>query len=246
MLRLKKSLGQHFLMDENILRKEVAIASVRGKTVLEIGAGDGRLTEKILEGKPKRVIAIEKDSRFAEILRKRFAGEKAVEIVNDDFLRYVPHSSIDIIIGNIPYYISAPIIFRLRELKFKKAIVMVQQEFAEKMAAAPNSQNYGRLSVTSQLFFKVKIIQRVPQHLFTPPPKVDSAIVELQKQKIMVNAHDERIINLLFQHRNKTVRNALLSGKIERNRLEKLGKILERRVRTLTKEECLQLSALLP
>lgn len=240
----RKSLGQCFLEDKNILKLEARLAKVKGKKVLEIGAGDGRLTAMLLENKPKKIIAVEKDPKFASILKERFSGKK-IEIVEGDFLE-IDIPDVDVIIGNIPYYISSDIVFRLNNCKFKHAVLMVQKEFAEKMVAKPGSKNYGRLSVTSQLHFDVTLERKVLRHLFKPMPKVDSAIILLKPKKISLNQFQENIIRYLFQHKNKTVRNALLDSKMfEKQELEPLGNLAKRRAKTLSKEECLEIARLL-
>ena len=170
---MKARMGQNFLCDANILRKEVLVADVVGKTVLEIGAGDGRLTEKIIEGGALKVLAIEKDKELASGLKDKFNGNPHVDVITDDFLEIEPIHA-DIIMGNIPYYISSAIIFRLKDYDFERAVLIIQKEFAEKMVAKPNDSNYGRLSVTAQLAFDVELVQKVPRHLFSPAPKVDS------------------------------------------------------------------------
>jgi 16S rRNA (adenine1518-N6/adenine1519-N6)-dimethyltransferase len=246
-LKLVKKLGQNFLHDDNILRQEVAFAGVEGRDVLEIGAGDGRLTEKILEARPKSILAVEKDGRFAEILREKFAVSNCVEIVEGDFLEMdFSKKRFDIIIGNIPYYISSDIIFALPKIEFSRAYLIVQKEFAQKMVAKPNDSNYGRLSVTSQLNFSVKYLRTVPKSVFTPQPKVDSALIELTKGKTPPNEFTQDVIRFLFQHRNKSVRNALIDSKKFTNaNILKLGEYAKRRVRTLSKEECLEISGIL-
>jgi len=241
-MKPKKRLGQHFLKDRNILAKEVRLAKIQGKKAIEIGAGDGRLTEEMVEAEPKVVYAFEKDTELAGLLRKRFKNEERVVVVEGDFLE-AELPEFDVVLGNIPYYISSDIIFRLAGHKFEHAVLMVQKEFAEKMVAKPNDKNYGRLSVTSQLAFDVLLEQKVPKHLFSPPPEVDSALIVLKPTGKRLSVHEEDTIRALFQHKNKTVRNALLHsgkfGKIE------VGKFADRRVRTLTKEECLEIAALL-
>lgn len=242
----KKSLGQCFLEDRNILRLEAQLARPEGKTVLEIGAGDGRLTDAILERGPAKIIAVELDPRFASLLREKFAG-KLVEVLEAD-ATIAGFPAFDVAVGNIPYYVSSDIIFRLAVLPFGRAVLMVQKEFAEKMAAKPGDGNYGRLSVTSQLCFTVKFERMVPRHLFRPVPKVDSAIVILTPTGKKLTQLEENVIRWLFQHKNKTVRNALLGSKMfEPTELEtrELGAFLKRRPRTLTKEECLEIARLL-
>ncbi len=243
-LRAKKSLGQNFLMDQNILRKEAALLKPEGRTVLEIGPGDGRLTEKILELGPSRLFAIEKDPRMAELLSEKFKG-KNLTLIEADFLEFeLP--DVDLIAGNIPYYITSQIIFRIARVKFERAVLIVQKEFAQKMAATPKDKNYGRLSVTAQLAFEVELVQLVPRHLFRPAPKVDSAMIMLKPTGRTLTQFEENVIRCLFTHKNKTVRNALLDSKMfEKDELGALGKYEKRKVRTLGKEEVLGISGLL-
>jgi 16S rRNA (adenine1518-N6/adenine1519-N6)-dimethyltransferase len=237
-MRAKKFLDQHFLRDENIMRKEVTVADVCKKRVLEIGAGDGRLTEKILEQNPKKVYAVEKDKELATILKNKFKNDKRIEVIEADFLELKP-CSVDVIIGNIPYSITSKIIFKLKEYEFECAVLIVQKEFAEKMVAKPNEKNYGRLSVTAQLAFDIELVQKVPRHLFYPVPKVDSAMIKLKKTNKKITARDEEIIRVLFQHKNQLVKNALRSL-----HLTVPEKFAKRRVRTLIKEECLEIAQL--
>jgi len=242
----KKSLGQCFLEDRNILRLEAKLADPEGRTVLEIGAGDGRLTEALLELNPKKIIAIEKDTRFAASLRERFAGQP-VEIIESDFLEFEPPpSGFDVVVGNIPYYISSDIVFRLAPMRFDRAVLMVQKEFARKMAAKPGDDNYGRLSVTAQLAFSIKLERVVLRHLFRPVPKVDSAIIVLRPTGVRLTQFQENVIRWLFSHKNKTVRNALLDSKeFDDGEIAKLGDIAKRRVKTLTKEDVLGIARVL-
>ncbi len=242
----RKDLGQHFMQDWNILEKEAELAEVSGKTVLEIGSGDGRLTEVLLRRKPKRILAVEKDERLVTLLQDKFCcgGEKVLVLPGDVLELELP--DFDIVVGNIPYYISSDIIFLLAEHPFERGVLMVQNEFALKMAAKPGDKNYGRLSVTSQLAFSVKVVRKVPRHLFSPPPKVDSAIILIKPTGNRLTKFQEDIIRWLFQHRNKTVRNALLdSGKFGKEGLEPLKALAKKRVRTVSKEECLRIAELL-
>ncbi len=208
-MKLLKRLGQNLLTDKNILKKEARIAEAGKKTVLEIGAGDGRLTEELLKAGAAKVYAVEKDPGFAKILNERFAGCGKVAVLNADFLKMRLPQDVDIVVGNIPYYISSKIIFRLKNEKIEKALLMVQKEFAEKMAAKPNGRNYGRLSVTAQVFFDVQLLFKVPAHLFTPRPKVDSALVSLKPKGTKISDREEELIRRLFQQKNKKIRNIL-------------------------------------
>lgn len=243
-IRKIKKLGQVFLNNHEILEREAEIADVKNKIVLEIGSGDGRLTEKLLKHNPKKVIAIEKDARFAEQLKERFADNNFsdrgdIDIINADFLELdleLINPKIDVIIGNIPYYISSQIIFKIKSAKINHAILMVQKEFAEKMIAKPNEKNYGRLSVTSQIFFNVQYLRTIPKSFFSPKPKVDSALIKLIPTGTVLSQFEEDVIRNLFQHKNKTVRNALKDYEID------FEAYSQRRVRTLTKEDCLELA----
>lgn len=241
--RRKKSLGQCFLEDRNILRLEADLADPGGRTILEIGAGDGRLTEIILSKSPKKLFAVEKDPHFASLLREKFHGK--AEIIEGDFLEMkVP--KVDVIVGNIPYYISSDIIFKLKDSDFSHAVLMVQKEFAQKMTANPGEKNYGRLSVTSQLSFNIKLERAVPKHLFRPVPEVHSAIITLSPTSFKPDTFQEDVIRSIFQHKNKTVRNALLDSKLfAKDDLGVLGAYEEKRGRELSKEQCLEIAGLL-
>ncbi|MCP4647665.1 MAG: ribosomal RNA small subunit methyltransferase A [bacterium] len=232
-MKLNKSLGQHFLNSTSTLEFEATLANPKGKNVLEIGPGDGRLTEKLLEMGPKSLTVVEKDSRWAEHLREKF-GEK-VNVIEGDFLEQ-KNLSADVIVGNLPYYVSSPIIFSLAEIPFKSAILMVQLEFANRMVAVPKTSEYGRLSVTSQLLFSTKLIKKVKKGSFTPPPKVDSAIILLKRKEFEMDQFLEDFIRVLFQHKNQMIRNALKHGGIETD-LE----LPKKRARELSKEEILEL-----
>jgi len=239
-------MGQNFLIDQNILRKEARLLDPKLKTVLEIGAGDGRLSEKILELDPKRIFLIEKDERMIKILNDKFCGcGKQVIVIGGDVLEMeLPEA--DVVAGNIPYYITSSIIFRLATQKFERAVLIVQKEFAKRMVAKPGDKNYGRLSVTAQLAFDVEYVQLVPRHLFRPVPKVDSAMIVLKPTGKTLTQFEENIIRYLFTHKNKTVRNALLDSKMfEKDELGALGEFAKRKVRTLTKEEVLEMAKLL-
>jgi 16S rRNA (adenine1518-N6/adenine1519-N6)-dimethyltransferase len=238
-----KKLGQCFLEDRNILQLEAKLAGIKDKIVLEIGPGDGRLTSFLLKEKPKKLTVVELDKKFVEILREKFGNK--VEIIEGDFLE-VEIPDVDIIIGNIPYYISSDIVFKLAKMKIEKAILMVQKEFAQKMVAQPGEKNYGRLSVTSQIAFDISLEKIVLRHLFRPMPKVDSAIIILKPTGVKINQFQENIIRWLFQHKNKTVRNALLDSKMfDKKELEVLGNFLKQRPNRLSKQNCLEIAKIL-
>ncbi len=229
--------------DKNILELEARLADVKGKRVLEIGAGDGRLTRKLLACSPKKLTVVEMDPFYASELRSKL-GDKITVIEGDVLEEKLPQA--EVIVGNIPYYISSDIVFLIAGMKIKRAILMVQKEFAQKMVAKPKEKNYGRLSVTAQLSFTVKYERTVLRHLFKPAPEVDSAIITLKPTGKKLSQLDENVIRFIFQHKNKTVRNALIDSKYyEADDLEVLGKFSKRRGRTLSKDECLEIAKLL-
>ncbi len=233
-MKLNKSLGQHFLNSQGILEFEATLANPKGKSVLEIGPGDGRLTGKLLEKEPKSLTVVEKDSRWAGHLRTKF--ENKITVIEGDFLKQPPFS-VDVIIGNLPYYISSPIIFSLAKMNFQYAVLMVQLEFAKRMVAKPKTSEYGRLSVTSQLLFNTKLIKRVKKGAFTPAPKVDSAIILLKRKDFEMDKELEEFIRIIFQHKNQMIRNALKHGGIETK-----TELPKKRARELSKEEIIELS----
>ncbi len=205
LIRKNKRLGQHFLNSPQILQFEAEAAGIEGKTVIEIGGGDGRLTEALLARNPKKLTVFEKDGRWAEFLRQRF-GDR-IELMEGDFLD--SERDAEIYVGNIPYYISSPILFSIAKKDFQRALLMVQAEFAERMVAKPKTPEYGRLSVTSQLLFKIKLMKKVKKGAFSPPPEVDSAIVLLEKKSSSIDPWVEKIILALFQHKNQLISKAL-------------------------------------
>lgn len=179
-LKRRKRFGQIFLINPEIAQFEVSKIPTDSKTVLEIGSGPGFLTDLILKA-GFRLIAIEPDHVYADILRTRFAAEASsgnIQIVQKSFLEYEP-GEFDCIIGNIPYFLSSEIIFRLFDHQFKKAILMVQKEFAEKVCATPGTRGAGRISYSIRLKGDVSYLRTVPRVFFDPRPEVDSAIFEV-------------------------------------------------------------------
>ncbi|MGB9719801.1 MAG: 16S rRNA (adenine(1518)-N(6)/adenine(1519)-N(6))-dimethyltransferase RsmA [Candidatus Anstonellales archaeon] len=209
-MKIKKFFGQNFIKNKGILQKEAELAEIKNKTVLEIGAGDGRLSEILLSKEPKKLFLVEVDKELVSILRKKFTG---VEIFDGDFLKLKPFS-VDTIFGNIPYYISSRIIFKLLDWDFENAVLMVQKEFGEKMVAKPGESNYGRLSVTSQICFEVRNGFVVSRENFFPKPKVDSIVILLRKKR-KLSEWEEKLIRELYAHKNKTVENALKGTRAE-------------------------------
>ncbi len=183
-VRPVKTLGQNFLHDQNLARWIVEHAGVGpGDFVLEIGPGLGALTEFILE-KGAKVLALEKDGRLAKFLQEKF-GEKSFSVVHGDALDYDPKALLAekrvICLGNLPYYIATPLLFRFAGYPsyISHALFMLQKEMALRLAAAPGSQDYGALSLMVQLHYRVKFLRTVSPSVFLPQPEVDSGLVEL-------------------------------------------------------------------
>ncbi|MFH1107086.1 MAG: 16S rRNA (adenine(1518)-N(6)/adenine(1519)-N(6))-dimethyltransferase RsmA [Candidatus Micrarchaeota archaeon] len=237
--RQKKYLSQVFLRDISSVRDYLDLADLSGQTVLEIGAGLGVVTE-YLAGRAKRVIAMEiDDDAIAEITR-RTAGLKNVEVVKADALR--ASLGYPVVVGFLPYHVSTPILVRLLHSDFGDAILCLQKEFAVRMAAEPDSPEYSRLSVLSQSRADLEIMGVVPRSAFSPVPKVDSVLVYLHRNKKF--SLDDRLVSALFQHKNQSVKNALLHSAralaVEKEALKRIVPSLpfkDRRVRSLSISE---------
>jgi len=180
---IRKSLGQHFLTDPRILQRIAdAVALAPGETVVEIGPGRGSLTDALL-ARAARVIAVEVDRKLAELLRERYANEPRLTIVEADVLTVSfgdiaggPYA----LAGNVPYYITTPILFQaLRPPRASRSVFLVQREVAARMAAPPGDDDYGALSVNIQALADVELLFRIPSGAFNPPPRVDSAVVRV-------------------------------------------------------------------
>ena len=179
----RKRLGQHFLKDARVLDAIVdALGDLSQRTVVEIGPGRGVLTDRLV-ARARRVVAIELDRDLVKHLRDRYADQPHVEIIEGDVL----NTSLSgvaggpyVLAGNVPYYITTPILFHALELpRPDVAIYLVQREVAERVAAPPGDKTYGALSVNVQAFARVELLRRVPPGAFNPPPTVDSAVIRV-------------------------------------------------------------------
>ena len=232
--RARKRFGQNFLHDRGVIDRIVKAAAPRGgECLLEIGPGQGALTGPLLAANG-RLEAIEVDRDLAAALRHRFGGHTGFVLHEADVLKF-DFSAIDCapgalrIVGNLPYNISTPLIFRLLEQhgRIRDMLFMLQREVVERMAAGPGEPAYGRLSVMVQYHCKVELLFGVPPGAFQPRPKVESAIVRLEPwQEPPHPASDpralERVVRTAFNQRRKTVRNALRSLMSE-EQLTRLG-----------------------
>ena len=207
--RKQKMLGQNFLIDDNIAKKIVNLASIdEGEKILEIGPGRGILTELLAER--GNLLAVEKDKWLAVVLKQRFSEK--VDIVEADILDFeIPE--IEVIVANLPYSISSPILFRLFNFKWERAILMFQEEFANRLVAKPGSKTYGRLSVMANHYVDTKKLFKVSKTSFQPQPKIHSQVVKLVRRKPDYDLDDfttfEEVVKSIFTHRRKKIRNCL-------------------------------------
>tara|TARA_B100001175_G_C19423358_1_gene597263 strand:- start:219 stop:1013 length:795 start_codon:yes stop_codon:yes gene_type:complete len=216
----KKSLGQNFLIDKNILEIIVNTVDIKkNDTILEVGPGTGKLTEQILLKKPKKVFVIEKDKLLSEKLHEKF--KKKIIIINDDILNVEEEKYSDqpmIVFGNLPYNISTQILIkwiRYNNLNniFKNFVLMFQKEVAERIISEINTKNYGRLSILSSWKLKIKKIADVSPNSFYPKPKVKSTILLIEPKneyfKLKNTKNLEHITNIFFNQRRKMIKKPL-------------------------------------
>ncbi|MBM3246245.1 MAG: ribosomal RNA small subunit methyltransferase A [Candidatus Omnitrophica bacterium] len=246
----KKKLGQNFLVDKNIQKKIIAAAELKkDDIVLEIGAGRGELTRCIAQ-KVARVYALEIDRSLCDILKGNLKEYKNTVVINEDVLkfnlkRHFRGQARIKVMGNIPYYITTPIIERLFKFKDKINTVFftVQKEFGRRMTAACGSKEYGSFSCFLQYYAQPKIIFIIKKNCFFPAPKVDSCFLRLDiRQKPPVKLKDEQlffqIIRRAFNQRRKTLRNSL-KGSVYASKLERFFR--EYRIDPNTRPERLSL-----
>lgn len=240
----KKSFGQNFLTDTNILQKIVDTAEIdKNVNVIEIGPGIGALTEFLAENAAE-VMAFEIDDRLIPILADTLRDFDNVKVINEDILKSDLQSRIkefanpDLpikVVANLPYYITTPILMHLIESKipFEEFVVMMQKEVADRISAEPNTKAYGSLSIAVQYYMTAKVAFVVPRTVFVPAPNVDSAILKMtRREQPLVQVKDEdfffRVSKISFVHRRKTLWNNLTShfGKADETKA-KLEQALE-------------------
>ncbi len=212
--KAKKSLGQNFLVDKNILKKIAEIGNIsRNDNVLEIGPGTGNLTEHILKTKPKLITVVEKDTNLTNILKNKFNNQ--VKIINNDVLKLSEdfYNEKFIVYGNLPYNISTRILalWCLNEkIKFKKLILMFQKEVADRIIAKTNTKNYSRITILANWKFNIKKILDVGPECFSPSPKVKSTLLEFMPKEKIINIKNpknlENITKKFFSQRRKMVK----------------------------------------
>ena len=213
-VKAKKSLGQNFLIDKNILKKIVDVGNINSNDkILEIGPGTGNLTEYIVKANPKTIIVVEKDFNLTKVLENKF--KKKVKIINDDILK-LPENFYNekfIIYGNLPYNISTQILAfwcLSKKIKFKKLILMFQKEVADRIVAKVNTKDYSRITILSNWKFYIKKLFDVNPECFSPRPKIKSSLLEFTPKKNIIDIkypkNIEKITNIFFSQRRKMVK----------------------------------------
>ena len=225
MIKAKKSLGQNFLVDRNILEKITNITQITDKTILEIGPGTGNLTSFILKKKPKKIFVVEKDENLANYLEETFKDQ--LTIINDDVLKINESSlfkSKVTVFGNLPYNISTEILSKWitnssKDLWFNNLILMFQKEVADRIIAKFDTSNYGRLSIISNWKLNVEKICDIKPECFSPRPKIDSSLLFFSPKKDFFKIKNpknlEKVTRIFFNHRRKMIKkpfNQLFNG----------------------------------
>ena len=228
MVIAKKSLGQNFLIDKNIIDKITSSSEIENKSILEIGPGTGNLTTAILKKNPKKFYVVEKDNSLVELLEKEFGNK--LSVINGDILK-INEKDISkeklTVFGNLPYNISTEIICRWivnldNFFWFDKLILMFQKEVADRILAESDTKNYGRLSVLANWKLDIKKICDVSPACFSPRPHIDSSVLKFEPKKKFYNFNDssnlEYITRVFFNHRRKMIKkpfNVIFNGKSE-------------------------------
>ena len=218
MIKAKKSLGQNFLIDQNIIDKIVNILELKDRNILEIGPGTGNLTEGILKKNPKKVLVVEKDDNLTSLLKKKFRNK--IEVINKDILKIDENLLSDqtlTVFGNLPYNISTEIlckwILNLKEkIWFDCLILMFQKEVADRIISDFDTKNYGRLTILANWRLHIKKIFDISPTSFQPRPKIDSTVLFFKPKKEFFKLKDsknlEKITRVFFMHRRKMIKKA--------------------------------------
>ena len=228
MIKAKKSLGQNFLIDERVLTNIVSLKEIKDKFILEIGPGTGNLTRHILNKRPKKLIAVEKDKKLAIFLKEKFKDK--ITIINDDILK-IDEKSLNkeklIVFGNLPYNISTEILAKWildldhKNFWFDYLVLMFQKEVAERIISKFNSSKYGRLSILANWKLNINKICDIKPISFFPKPQVDSTLLLFKPKEVFYTFKDpknlEKITRIFFNQRRKKLKtpfNILFKDKV--------------------------------
>ena len=215
----KKSLGQNFLIDKNIINKIIKIGNIdKNKTIMEIGAGYGNLTKSIFSMRPKKILAIEKDKKLISFLKNKFRNHKNIKIINQNVLNIIEENNLEnniVVFGNLPYNISTKILASLIMLKkwppwYDILILMFQKEVAERIIAKTHTSEFGRLSVLANWRLEIKKHFDISKNCFFPKPKINSTLLSFKPKKInpfnLKNPKNLEIVTrILFSNRRKMI-----------------------------------------
>ena len=216
MIRAKKSLGQNFLIDKNIIDRIIQTVSITNNEILEVGPGTGNLTKEILKNNPSKMYLVEKDTILAESLKEIF--DERVKIFNEDILKFNENSLSNnkiIVFGNLPYNVSTQILSTwVTKLKknywFSDLVLMFQKEVADRIIAQFNNSNYGRLSILANWRLNIKKICDISPESFSPRPKIQSTLIHFTPRKNFAEIKDpvnlEKITRIFFSHRRKMLK----------------------------------------
>ena len=217
-IKAKKSLGQNFLIDKNVINKIIFTSKIQNKDILEIGPGTGNLTERILQEKPNSITVIEKDEELCEKLYLKFNNR--IKIINNDVLKEdiekICNNRKFTVFGNLPYNISTEIICKWvsnlnEKCWFVELILMFQKEVAERIIAKDNTSNFGRLSILLNWRLNIEKIFDVSPNCFSPKPKIDSSVLHFipkeQFQKFKNTRNIEIVTRTFFNQRRKMIKN---------------------------------------
>jgi len=219
LLKPKKSLGQNFLVDKNVINKIIKIGNInKNNIVMEIGAGIGNLTKSISLIKPKKIFAIEKDKKLASLLKKRFQKYENITVINRDILNIIDENYSEknvVVFGNLPYNISTKILASLIMLKkwppwYDVLILMFQKEVADRIIAKNNTKEFGRLSILANWRLEIKKHFNISRNCFFPKPKISSTLLSFKPKKVnLFNLKNpknlEIVTRILFSNRRKMI-----------------------------------------
>jgi len=254
-IKPRKKLGQHFLKDLFFARKIIESMGIqKDDHILEIGPGQGELTELLLESPAERIVAVEIDPECVQLLRNRFGEEKRFHLIQADILnvdlgQWMERDNKIRIVGNLPYNITSPILFRLLGLRssIRDMTIMVQKEVGERLTSPPGIKAYGIPSVLFQVYSRIKTLFFVPRTAFYPIPKVDSSVLTFQffdpVPFDIKNAElFERVVKTTFGQRRKMLKNTLKQIVTDENRLNELSVDLKKRPESLSVDQFVQLT----
>ena len=218
-IKPKKSLGQNFLIDKNIIEKISSVSNLKEKYLLEIGPGTGNLTTSLIKKQPKEITVIEKDEELCSHLSQKF--EQKIKIINNDILKVNPKDYVGkkfIVFGNLPYNISTEILVNWiinleKEPWFSDLFLMFQKEVADRIIAEENTSSYGRLTILSKWRLDIKKLFEISPNCFYPKPKVDSSILHFVPRKNYIkfkkNKSIEIVTKIFFNQRRKKIKNPM-------------------------------------